>query len=135
MHFGIKFFAADNTSHLLDALHKNYSITVDPSGSKYCGLTIKWNHLGDYVDISMPTSIRKSLERFQHPIPPRTQHSPHKWLAPTYGEKVQYPPNATTTPKLDKRGITCVQSIAGTFLYIARAADPTMLVAFNEIGS
>ena len=41
--FGIKFFAADNATHLLDALQKNYFITLDPSGSKYCWLTIKWN--------------------------------------------------------------------------------------------
>ena len=41
--FGIKFFAADDATHLLNALWKNYSITVDPSGSKYYGLNIKWN--------------------------------------------------------------------------------------------
>ena len=133
--FGIKFFAADDATHLLNVLRENYSITVDPSGSKYCGLTIKWNYPGGYVDISMTNSVRKSLERFQHPMPPRPQHSPHKWLAPTYGTKVQYSPNATTAPKLDKRGITCVQSISGTFLYISRAVDPTMLVALNKIGA
>ena len=83
----------------------------------------------------MPNFARKALERFQHPMPPRPQHSPHKWLAPTYGAKVQYPPNATTAPKLDKRGITRMQSIAGTFLYISHAVDPTMLVALNEIGA
>ena len=49
--------------------------------------------------------------------------------------KVQYPPNATTSPKLDKHGITSVQSIAITFLYISRAVDPTILVALNEIGA
>ena len=74
----------------------------------------------------MPNSVRKSLEHSQHPVPTRPQHSPHKWLAPTYGAKVQYSPNATTAPKLDKRGITRVQIIAGTFLYIYRAVDPTM---------
>ena len=52
----IKFFAADDATHLLDTLQKNYSITVDQPGSKYCGLTIKWNHPGDYVDISIPNS-------------------------------------------------------------------------------
>ena len=66
----------------------------------------------------MPNSFRKALERFQHPIPPGPQHSPHKWLAPTYRAKVQYSPNATTAPKIDKPGITRVQSISGTFLYI-----------------
>ena len=71
--FGIKSFAADDATHLLDALQNNYSITVDPSGRKYCGLTIKWNYPGNYVDISMPNSVRKSLERFQQPMPPLPQ--------------------------------------------------------------
>ena len=79
----------------------------------------------------MPKSVHKSLERFQHYMPTLLQHSPHKWLTTTYGAKVQYPPNSTTAPNLDKRGITCVQSITGTFLYISRAVDPTMLVALN----
>ena len=83
----------------------------------------------------MPNSVRKDLERFQHPMPPRPQHSHHKWLVPTYGAKVKYSPNATTTPKLDKRGITRMQSIAGTFLYISRAIDPTMIVSLYEIGA
>ena len=83
----------------------------------------------------MPNYVRKALERFQHPMHPVPQHYSHKWLAPMNRAKVQYSANATTAPKLDKRGITCVQSIAGTFLYIARAFDPTMLVALNKIGA
>ena len=83
----------------------------------------------------MPNSVCTYLESFQHPTPTRPQHSPHKWLAPTYGSKVQYSPNASTTPALDKHGITRVQSIAGTFLYIARDVNPAMLVALNEIGA
>ena len=79
----------------------------------------------------MPNSVIKSLELFQHPTPTRPQHSPHKCLSPAYGAKVQYSPNASTTPALDKHDITRVQSISGTFLYISRAFDPTMLVALN----
>ena len=133
--FGIKFFAVDNATHLLYAIRNNYSITVDSYGSKYCGMTIKWNYPGDYVDISMPKSVRKALERFQHPMPPHPQHFPQKWLDPTYGAKVQYSPNATTAQKLDKCGITRMQNIAGAFLYIARVVDPTMLVALNKISA
>ena len=83
----------------------------------------------------MPNFLSKILDLFQHPVPTRPQRSPHKWLAPTHGSKVQYSPNGTTTPKLDKRGITCVQRIAGTFLHIYRAVKPTMLVALNGIGA
>ena len=75
--FGIKLFATNDATHLLDALKKDYSIAVNPSGSKYYGLTIKCNYPGDYVDISMPSSVRKVLEYFQHPKPPHPQHSPH----------------------------------------------------------
>ena len=79
----------------------------------------------------MPNSVQKALERFQRPMPPPYQHSPQKWIAPAYGAKVQYSPNFTTTPKLDKRGITRVKNIAGTFLYITRAINPTMLVTLK----
>ena len=59
--FGIKLFAADDATHLLNSLRKKYSITVDPYGSKYCGLTINWNYPGNYFNISMPNAVHKSL--------------------------------------------------------------------------
>ena len=83
----------------------------------------------------MPNYISKVVERFQHPIPKLPKYSLHKWFAPTYGAKVQYSPDATTAPKLVKSGITTVQSIASTFLYISRTNNPTMIFAFNKIGS
>ena len=94
-----------------------------------------WNYPEDYVNISMPNSFIKALKRFQHPVPTRPQLPPHKWLAHTYGAKVQYSPDATTTPKLEKRGITHVQSITGTFLYFSCAVVPTVLVGLKKLGS
>ena len=85
--FGIKFFSADNATHLLDFFRKKYSITVNPSGSKYCGLIINWNYRSNYVNISMPNAVRKALERFQHPKTTRPQQSTHKCLTSTYGAK------------------------------------------------
>ena len=38
--FGIKFFAANDATHLIDALQEHYPITINPSGSKYYRLTI-----------------------------------------------------------------------------------------------
>ena len=131
---GINLFATDDATHLLDMLRKNYSLTVNPSGSKYCGLTINWSYPGNYVNISMPNVICKALEIFQHATTTHPQHSPHKRLVQAYGSKVQCSPNASTAPALDKRGITCVQSISGTFLYIVHAVDPTVIVTLNDIG-
>ena len=82
----------------------------------------------------MPNSFSKALERFQHCIPKRPQYSTHKWLSPMCGAKFQYSPDATTVPKLEKCGITRMQIIAGTFLYVSLAVNPTMLIALNKIG-
>ena len=83
----------------------------------------------------MPNAARRTLERFQNSTPMRPQHSPYKCLAQTYGAKVQYSPNASTAPALDKCGITRMQSTDGTFLYISRAVNSTMLVTLNKIGA
>ena len=40
--FGIKFFAKDDATHLLDALRENYSITVDPFDSQAAVLAARW---------------------------------------------------------------------------------------------
>ena len=109
--FVLQFFAAANATHLLNAPQEKYSITIGPSVSKYCILTINWNYKEKYVNISMPNSVRKALEQFKYPIPKHPQYSSHKWLAPTYGAKVQYSPDTITTTKLEKYGITSVQSI------------------------
>jgi hypothetical protein len=74
------------------------------------------------------------LQRFQHIPPKRQQHAPHKWTVPAFGQRLQMAP-IDDAPKLDKQGIRLVQSIVGSLLYYARAVDPTMLPALNDIGS
>ena len=59
--FGIKYFNMPDLEHVLDALRQSYTISVDKSGSQYCGLAIKWNYDENYVDISMPGYIQKAL--------------------------------------------------------------------------
>ena len=82
----------------------------------------------------MPGYVPKALHALQHPPPARPQHSPHRWSAPVYGQKLQL---ATTdlTPLLDKAGIHRVQQISGLFLYYSRGCDPTIIVALNEISN
>jgi hypothetical protein len=42
--FGIKYTNQDDLDHLLAALHKHYTISVDLTGSKYLGLDIAWDY-------------------------------------------------------------------------------------------
>jgi hypothetical protein len=40
-----------------------------------------------------------------------------------------------TSPKLDEKGKKRIQQIVGSFLYYARAVDPTILMALSAIAS
>ena len=80
----------------------------------------------------MPGYIAKVLRRFQH-IKKKRQHTPHECAKPFYGKKTQYIPPSDHSKKLDPKGIIRVQSIAWTFTYYARAVDPSILPAINEI--
>ena len=42
-------------------------------------------------------------------------------------------PDPDTSELLDQQGIKFIQTVVGSFLYYARALDPTMLRALNEI--
>ena len=114
--FGIKYFHQDHLTHLFNALRQNYKITIDLSGSHYCGLTIIWNYNKGWVKILMPGYVGKALQKFLHPHPKRSQHAPHQWIKPTYGQKVKYalPPSALRL--LDKQGTRRIQSSSDTFL-------------------
>ena len=74
----------------------------------------------------------KARANFHHAAPKIAQHAPHLWSKPIYGQKVQYAEN-DNSKLLNKPGALRVQSISGTCLYYARAVDPTILPALNEI--
>jgi hypothetical protein len=83
----------------------------------------------------MPGYVEKAIHRFTHPNPPRPQHSPHPWIAPTYGASIQYAAPDDESKPLDAHGITRLQQIIGTLLFYARAVDNTMLVALGTLAS
>ena len=132
--FGIKYFAKEHADHLFAALAAKYALTIDMTGSSYLGFKIDWDYKSGHVDISMPTYVPKALLTLAHPSPAKPQHSPHRWTAPVYGQKVQLA-NADISPLLDKLGIKRVQQISGLFLYYSRGCDPTIIVALNEISN
>jgi hypothetical protein len=132
--FGVKYFTNEDANHLLNSLRAHYKISVDWEGKDYCGLSITWNYPKQYVDISMPGYVTTTLAKLQHTNPARPQFAPHHWTQPAYGQKIQLAP-IDDSPKLNKTDTTYVQSCVGSFLYYARAVDPTMLPAINEISA
>jgi hypothetical protein len=130
--FGVKYTNEQDVHHLINALLKKYKLSVDWTGTLYCGLHLAWNYTDGYVDISMPDYIPTALKKFNHTPPLKPQHAPAKWTQPIYGAKVQYV-NDDTNPPCTEQEKTMIQQITGTLLYYARAVDPTMLVALNDI--
>ena len=133
--FGIKYYNNDDINHLLNALKKKYTVTMDWTGSTYCGLTINWNYQQGYVDISMPNYIPQLLQKLQHPQPKKPQYSPHHWNQPTYGKTVQMAETDDNLPILDSKNTKFIQSTVGSLLYYARAIDGTILPALNSIAT
>jgi hypothetical protein len=134
--FGVKYVGREHAEHLLATLRLLYEATTDWTGRLYCGITLTWDYTTRTCDLSMPDYVRKALERFCHNQPLRPQHSPHAWLAPIYGSKIQQlTPHPDATEPLDRDGKTRIQEIIGVLLFYARAIDSTMLVALGTLAS
>ena len=84
--------------------------------------------------MSIPGYCKEALVRFGH-VMRKKRHQPHTHTRPVYDVTIQYKKEQDTTPLLDKEGKTFVQQVTGTFLYYARAVDPTNLVALNVIAT
>ncbi len=100
--FAIKYTKLEDAQHLIDALKKDYTITVDWDATKYIGLTIEWNYVNCKVYVHMPGYLSKALLQFNHPQPKKKQNLPHPNIAPQYGAKIQHSPDVDDSPPLNK---------------------------------
>ena len=82
----------------------------------------------------MPGYCKEALVRFEHTLR-KLNHQPHKHVLPVYGRTIQYAKEPDTSPKIGEAEKKFVQQVTGTFLYYARAVDPTMLVALSAIAA
>jgi hypothetical protein len=80
----------------------------------------------------MPVYVTNVLNKFQHDAPKHPQHTPSKYVTPTYGAKTQYA-TRDETPLLSTKQCTNIQNITGSVLYYAREVDPTFLMPINDI--
>ena len=81
----------------------------------------------------MPEYTPKALTRLNHHAPKKPQYAPHRWTAPAYGQRLQMAPDPDSSELLDQKVIKFIQTLVSIFLYYARALNPTMLRALNEI--
>ncbi len=88
--FAIKFTTETDVTHLIEALKKDYMITVDWEATKYIGLTIKWDYKNGKVHTHKPGYLENTMTRLGHKKPDKVQNSPHPHRPTQYGAKVQY---------------------------------------------
>ena len=69
--FGVKYTGKHTALHLINALKDLYNVSVDYTGTLYCGLTINWDYRAGNVEISMPDYIAQALHKFKHPLAPK----------------------------------------------------------------
>ena len=132
--FGVKYVGEEHAHHLINVLKKHYKVAEDWNGEKYSGITLDWDYVRREVHLSMPEYCADALVRFNHTLR-KLNHQPHKHTLPTYGTSIQYAKERDASPAVGKEETKLIQQVTGTFLYYARAVDPTMLVALSAIAA
>ena len=100
--FVIKYTKKENAQHLINAIQKDYTITVDWDAKKYIGLTVEWDYKNRKVYLHMPGYLEKALLRFKHEKTKKKQNSPPPHVIPQYGAKAQYVENVESPPHLER---------------------------------
>ena len=114
---------------------KWYTMKKYWQGKSFGGITLEWNYQNEsWVELSLPGYIKKCLHRFGHPHPRRPQDSPHPAPMAKFTRMTPSPPSPDNAPKLDEKGIKCIQQICGSILWYMRSEDVTTCKALNAIG-
>ena len=83
----------------------------------------------------MPNYVKKTLQKYNHIKPIKIQGTPYQPAPRKYGPEAQETPPPDDSPLLDKDGQKYVQQVVGSFLYYARAVDPTILYFLSQIAT
>lgn len=113
--FGIKFVGKEHTKRLLEVLRQWYKVTTDFEGTKYVGITLKWDYKKRTLETSVPGYVKEALHQLQPPTPTKPVHAPAKAKPIQYGAKIQTSKEDTSKP-LNEEGINRIQSAVGKFV-------------------
>ena len=83
----------------------------------------------------MPVYAINNLTQYNHPPPLKPQHCPYTPNPIVYRKDNQDPTPRDTSPLLNDAGKGRIQQIVGSFLYYARAVEPTILMALSAIAA
>ena len=83
--FGAKCFGKHNADNLINTLK-----TLQRHYSSECGIKLKWDYDEKTINLSMKNNSNKYLARIHHFPSIKTQHYPHPYNTPVYGQIRQF---------------------------------------------
>jgi hypothetical protein len=76
--------------------------------------------------------VQKALKQFHHKAS-KLQHAPYQSTPIQYGTMNQYATQELEVPLLDDKAKQFIQHVCGTFLFLGRAVDSTILCPISAI--
>ena len=135
--FGVGYEKNEHALHLLQTLRQYYeAVSVNWTGTLYCGITLKWDYAKRTCELSMPGYVQQAVRKFPRDNNGNTKptDAPHPYKASKkHGLPMTEPKDDGA--KLTPHAIKQLQQIVGTFLFYSRAVDPTMLTALSIIAT
>jgi hypothetical protein len=134
--FGVRYTDRTDADHLIaTALCTAYEVSLDWTGSQYCGLSLKWDYTKRTCNMSMPGYIDRALQRFQNAPATKPEHAPYPWQPPNFGAKTQYATLPDSSSAIDVADKTRILEVLGTLLFYAHAIDSKMLTVIGELAT
>ena len=130
--FLIKYTKDEDLQHLRDAIGQHYTLKVDTDAKQYVGINLEWDYEGRTVVLSMDGYVTQALKELEHVAPRTPYYGPSKYTTPKYGKGPQMA-TVDMSAALVPTEVRHIQRVIGKLLYYARAVDPTMLHAINDI--
>ena len=82
--FGVGYEKNKHALHLLQTLRQYYeAVSVDWTGSLYCGITLKWDYTQRTCELSMPGYVQQAVSKFpcKDKGPTKPTDAPHPYKA------------------------------------------------------
>ena len=137
--FAIQYVGDAHLDHLRQALKQHYNVSEELDGTRFAGMTLKWNYSTTHTErscrLSMPGYISNVRTKYDHPMPTKRQLAPHKHREIVYGQLTQLTHDEPYSPPLSEKGVKRIQGIIGALLYYARSVDNKLLATLSTLSS
>ncbi len=94
------FFNKRDLEQLLNALIDHYKVKIVCSGGLYYWITLDWNYVDRYIDISLP--IKNQIQKYEHIQERLPQDGTCPIPANNYGKSAKDPIQEDTTKEFSK---------------------------------